>query len=527
MRTSQSHPLVIDAFDVASGKVGMTLCPGKHAPSLSGPEWKRDLQADVTQLAIWKTAIVVSLTESDEMEKMNVANMGEALKRAGILWYHLPIPDTQAPDKDWYAAWRRISPALHQSLEDGKRIVIHCKAGLERTALVASLLLTERGESLSDAVRIVTKTRKGAGLMPVQRNYLAQLLDEGNREKQAMRACLFGGAIGDSLGAEIEFWSLDRISGRFPNGIDKLLPHQGKIGAITDDTQMTLFVAEGIVRAMVRGMSKGICHAPSVVHHALLRWLETQGERGQVTNLCGVGLVSDPRLHARRAPGMTCLSGLKASAHFGDKASNQSKGCGTIMRVTPIGLSLRMHLDDLANNTSLYTHGHETGRVAAMAFAHIIADVLEGKSLDDSVRAALQLELDPSTRQAILKAVAMPTDGTPEQVERLGGGWVAEEALAIAIYAARCARGFAHGLTIAVTHSGDSDSTGAIAGNLLGLIYPTEVMAHPWRRQIECADLINRAASDLFAAKYPDLDAERGSWDTKFVTDHAEFYPGW
>jgi ADP-ribosylglycohydrolase len=99
----------------------------------------------------------------------------------------------------------------------------------------------------------------------------------------------------------------------------------------------------------------------------------------------------------------------------------------------------------------------------------------------------------------------------------LGGGWVAEEALSIAIYAARVARDFEHGLRIAVTHSGDSDSTGAIAGNLLGLIFPDQVMSHAWRRQIECADLIDRIAADLHRAKRP----ERGFVETMWAS-----YPG-
>ena len=60
-----------------------------------------------------------------------------------------------------------------------------------------------------------------------------------------IRACLFGGAMGDALGAEIEFWSLGRIRALFPDGLKELPPHDGRAGRITDDTQMTLFTAEG------------------------------------------------------------------------------------------------------------------------------------------------------------------------------------------------------------------------------------------------------------------------------------------
>ncbi|WP_109565914.1 ADP-ribosylglycohydrolase family protein [Jannaschia seohaensis] len=86
-----------------------------------------------------------------------------------------------------------------------------------------------------------------------------------------IRACFLGGAIGDALGAEVEFWSLDRIRREFPDGLTELIEHDGIRGAITDDTQMSLFTAEGLIRAVVRKACKGICHPPGVIHHALLR----------------------------------------------------------------------------------------------------------------------------------------------------------------------------------------------------------------------------------------------------------------
>ncbi len=93
------------------------------------------------------------------------------------------------------------------------------------------------------------------------------------------RGCLLGGAVGDALGASVEFLSLGEIRARFgAAGIRDYAPAYGRIGAITDDTQMTLFTAEGLLRAHNRGTQKGIVHTPTVVHHAYLRWLETQSE---------------------------------------------------------------------------------------------------------------------------------------------------------------------------------------------------------------------------------------------------------
>jgi ADP-ribosylglycohydrolase len=95
-----------------------------------------------------------------------------------------------------------------------------------------------------------------------------------------IRGCLLGGAVDDAFGAPVEFLSLQQIRHRFgPDGIRNYARAYGRKGAVTDDTQMTLFTAEGLLRATMRMSERGICHPPSVVHHAYLRWLLTQHER--------------------------------------------------------------------------------------------------------------------------------------------------------------------------------------------------------------------------------------------------------
>ncbi|MDM7459319.1 MAG: ADP-ribosylglycohydrolase family protein [Paracoccus sp. (in: a-proteobacteria)] len=520
MRTSHSHPLTIDHFQLAQGKVGMTLLPGRKGQAELGPEWNRELKDDVLRLKLWRTDILISLVETDELARMgnSDADMARVLREAGILWLRLPIPRGAAPGDGWHHDWRAISPLVHQRLEAGGRVVIHGVSGLERTALVAALIQCERGASVTDALAQIGRARKGASPRPVQRRWLDTLMSQGNRDLARIRACLMGGAIGDALGAEIEFWSLDQIRARFPRGIDRILPHDGIPAAITDDTQMTLFTAEGLVRAVMRGIGKGICHPPSVLHHALLRWYLTQEGAHPISWIDkSAGLIRDPRLHRRRSPGSTCLSALRASRAFGAQARNDSKGCGTIMRVAPVGLLVRDEPGDLAAETSALTHGHPAGRDAARIFAMLLSALMDGRSLKDALDQLKDTPLDPAVSRAIRAARTAPCDGRPETVESLGGGWVAEEALAIALYTALTAPDFETGLRIAVTHSGDSDSTGAIAGNLLGLLYPDQVMAHPWRRQVECADLVMRLATDLHRARQP---------DEAFTRDLLPFYPG-
>lgn len=131
------------------------------------------------------------------------------------------------------------------------------------------------------------------------------MADISNAER--IRGSLLGGAVGDALGAAVEFLSLRVIREKFgADGISDYSPAYGRRGAITDDTQMTLLTAEDIIRARIRQQSRGICNTTAVIHHAYLRWLLTQGER-PAKGGAKIGkdgwLFAAQALHSRRAPG--------------------------------------------------------------------------------------------------------------------------------------------------------------------------------------------------------------------------------
>src|SRR6201985_1439560 len=211
------------------------------------------------------------------------------------------------------------------------------------------------------------------------------------------RGCLLGGAAGDALGAPVEFMSLEEIRSRFgPRGVTCLEDGAWPAGSITDDTQMTLLTAEGLLRAQVRGALKGIVHPPSVVDHAYARWLHTQGERSPrwaKWNPDGYDgwLVGLQELHARRAPGRTCLSALNAErAGTLERPLNDSKGCGGVMRIAPVGLlAPRERAFDLGNEIAVLTHGHPSGHLAAGFLASVIAAIRDGEQLNFALDAAM------------------------------------------------------------------------------------------------------------------------------------------
>ncbi len=340
------------------------------------------------------------------------------------------------------------------------------------------------------------------------------------------QGCLLGGAVGDALGAPIEFLSRAEILRKFgPRGLTEMVPAYGKLGAITDDTQMTLFTAEGVLRAYVRGTIRGMCHPPTVLHHAYLRWLHTQGERlpkSEISLLDG-WLIEQKDLFARRAPGNTCIESLRSTSEVGSPARNNSKGCGGVMRIAPIGILFHaltqsnpdagsenfQRAFDLGCEAAALTHGHPTGSLAAGVMSALIFDLLDGADLMSAIDHATPLlkarPFHEETLVALDKARSLCFSGAKPSVAilELGGGWIAEEALAIGVYCALKSTNLESGIIMAVNHDGDSDSTGLIAGHLLGAMRGLSEIPARWLAPLELRDVIEEIADDLATA---------GSW---------------
>lgn len=308
-----------------------------------------------------------------------------------------------------------------------------------------------------------------------------------------LRSCLLGGAIGDALGRPLENLSLSEIREQYgPDGLRDLSPL-----TITDDTQMTLFSFEGLLDAEKD-------EEMASVYRAYRRWLATQEQSTPASD--ATGLAAQSWLYERRGPGKACLTGLQQIG--AEKVVNpDSKGCGAVMRAAPFGL-FDYSFDDaflMAAKAARYTHGHPTAAVSAGVFARLIALVAHGHSFSDAVRETLRLltydvPRAGETRAAVREAVKASRQhpATPETVELLGGGWVAEEALSIAIYCVLATDNATDAFLLAINHSGDSDSTGAICGNLLGAL-GTELPAK-WVEAVEGRETIDQLVNAVSTA---------------------------
>lgn len=349
-----------------------------------------------------------------------------------------------------------------------------------------------------------------------------------------VRGCLLGGAVGDALGAPVEFATWSNIQARYGSeGVTDLEPP----GRFTDDTQMTLFTCEGLIRASVRGRGRGlgIWHPPSIVRQAYLRWLHTQGvpwpeaapDHSKRRDAPDGWLVHDQRLHRRMAPGNTCLSALASGGHGTTTVPiNDSKGCGGVMRVAPVGLFNRsLSADDAYRygcEIAALTHGHPDGWHAAGALAVVVQALAGGASVAEGVAVAAGLT-STSIRGVLEVAMAVASDGLPEPSaieQRLGAGWVADEALAIAVCCALAADDFASGVLAAVNHSGDTDSTGAICGNILGALHGEASIPGTWLDGLDARDLVSTLADDLAREAsdppYDGIDSVPGWWTDRY-----------
>ncbi|MFF4250361.1 ADP-ribosylglycohydrolase family protein [Streptomyces sp. NPDC001663] len=336
-----------------------------------------------------------------------------------------------------------------------------------------------------------------------------------------VRGCLLGGAVGDALGYPVEFATLDRIrAAHGERGVTGFVPGaHGVTGLISDDTQMTLFTVEALIQAHAREREKGIGGAWALLlRHAYERWLETQSKPGPEQGGAATGgLIGEAWLYARRAPGNACLSGI-AQMYAPDpwleldgkpgQVNPESKGCGTVMRSAPFGL---VNPADaafaMAARGAQITHGHPTGYYASGALAAIVSHVVDGESLEGAVLRTLRLLArhpgHEETSAALEEALDLAAEGSPtaEKVESLGAGWVAEEALAIGVYCALAESRGRDALLLSVNHSGDSDSTGSICGNLLGTLHGDVGLPHAWVQQVEGRSRIAALADDLAAEK--------------------------
>lgn len=417
-------------------------------------------------------------------------------------------------------------------------VYLHCWGGVGRTGTIVACYISQNWEE-PDLNHTLEVLRRHFSEMPKsayrktpetneQVNFIERFIkanvssktEKANRVADSIRGCLMAGAAGDALGYEVEFISRQAILSRFGEQgiVEFALDGSGK-ALVSDDTQMTLFTANGLLMGLTRGYMRGIGGRPEkYVDKAYLDWYYTQTERKCeiLTNGWHCTWLRDlPEMAQLRAPGNTCLSACESLFRH-EEVRNNSKGCGGIMRVAPMALLDAGYASRNENGYSIEklaeaggeiaecTHKHPLGFLPASLLTVLLYKVIpmSAKQVRENIGcivaetsdmldviykgeyASDKRYLKELTEKAVRLAHSDISDA--DAIRQLGEGWTGDEAWAIALYSAvRHIDSVEDAIIASVNHDGDSDSTGSICGNIMGAIYGYE---HIKARNIFCPD---------------------------------------
>ena len=335
---------------------------------------------------------------------------------------------------------------------------------------------------------------------------------------ETCRAVIYGLACGDALGKDTEFMNMAGIYAAYGSaGIRDL--SQTRSCQFTDDTQMTVAVAEGILDS---ALSVGRSERAELMadEDEVMPWIAKRF----------VAWAYGPKND--RAPGNTCMAGCRAlrdGKPWDQSGVTHSKGCGGMMRAAPVGLVY----DDaktvslMAGLQSEITHGHPASTQAAQLTAKVVWALGSGKVSADDILTCVRLDLDMITENPDPKLVALldrvadalKAEVTTEDPMRpsevmvtyerhplaLGESWHGDEAFASALYSFLLAHQRGEGYVEAVRYGantvGDSDSIAAVAGAFAGACWGLGGRGVPqdWIDQIEDTVELGELADRLAA----------------------------
>jgi ADP-ribosyl-[dinitrogen reductase] hydrolase len=309
--------------------------------------------------------------------------------------------------------------------------------------------------------------------------------------KDRSRGALIGLAVGDALGAAVEFkspGSFAPVTGYRTGG-----PHRLEAGEWTDDTSMALALADSIATAGWDLNDQA---------DRYVQWWKTG--KYSVNGRC-----FDIGITTRNALGNFVA---KRNAFASGDRSEGASGNGSIMRLAPVSIRFGHlyinqldELSRLAEESSLPTHASEQCVAACRYLATVLAALIHGEPRDEVLsphwKPLEQLnEIKPL--HPLIHEIARGSFRQKQPPAIHGSGWVVKS-LEAALWAFHDADNFEEAVLKAVNLGDDADTTGAICGQLAGAHWGESGIAESLRSGLARMDMLERALVGIGGEQVP------------------------
>jgi len=491
-KTSQTSPIGINKITPEYGQRGwiaITLAPGKKTKG-GRNYWDRDLAADLDRLVELGTTVLVCFLEDDELVSLRIPHLVEQATARGLEVKRFPFHDGRVPSD--MERTLRLVREICRLYHDGQRIVMHCNGGLGRAGTMGACVRLALGLDRAPAQAIVS-IRRARGRRAIetrgQEAFISRFLhawrsqdednswptdDERVAAAERRRGGWYGLAVGDALGAPLEFMSAEAIADRFGQVHDMQAGGPWQAGEWTDDTALAICTASAYADP-----SEGFL--PNQAVSCMLQWYQAGPK--DIGNQTRLAL----ELLAGGIPPSKVAKEIKRRHPLG-------AGNGSLMRAAPTGL-VRWPEDPRLIEESLqlssFTHPDERCTSACAVFNVALATLVfkgpdPGQALEAAAAAAVGLHRE------VAELVQGVLEHRPPRYADMPIGYVLL-CLEQALLALRDAGSFEQGLVKVVNQGGDSDTNGAVAGALLGARFGYQGIPRRWLQALRGRQKLARA----------------------------------
>ncbi len=475
----------------AGGWVVITLAPGKKDTGKSGIIWRRDLGADLDRIKDQGITTLVPLLTDEELARLEIPDLVAEARARGLEVWRFPFHDAGIPASMEQALG--FVRELCSRYAGGERLLVHCNGGLGRAGTIAACVRLALGldGTPDQAVSAVRKARSPRAIEnPEQEEFVREFHGAWKKSDSSLseprsiqdlasrrRGAWFGLAIGDALGAPVEFMSPEQIAATHGLWKDMGESKLWRKGEWTDDTALALAAAAAYSAEEFE---------LDLAAQAMVEWLETKPKDvGGLTRLA-LELIRDKRSSAGQA-GKEALCLRPGAA-----------GNGSLMRAAPTGLVRGPRDPRLAEESeelSRITHADERCVDACIAFNAVLSSLVhQGPDVEQALRAALlQLKARNHEVQELVKGVLR---NDPPRHAESSIGYVLL-CLERALIALRDAPSFEEGLIQVVNQGGDTDTNAAVAGALLGARFGHNSIPARWIHELLGKDVLEQGLVSL------------------------------